>query len=135
MPIDDGTTRNLLTHYRQVSLDNVRAHTATYINMPTRDAQDNDMFYYFLLDLLTNEFCMTILLYADIYTVNNVPIRADNAASTMHIREMLIESKLKLLILKGNIYRIQPVGVQADGTITCMGARSSQPAVLPLEGI
>ena len=27
----------------------------------------------------------------------------DNPASTMHIREMLIESKRKLLVLKGNI--------------------------------
>ena len=54
VPIDDGTTRNLLTHYGQVSIENTRAHTSTYINLPTRDAQDNDMFYYFLVDLLTN---------------------------------------------------------------------------------
>ena len=115
MPIDDGTTRNLLTHYGQVSLDSTRAHTATYVNMPTRDMQDNDMFYYFLADSLTNKFCTTVLLYADIYTVTNVPVassvlkqiiiltRVDNPASTMHIREMLIESKRKLLLLKGNI--------------------------------
>ena len=45
VPIDDGTTRNLLTHYGQVSLENTRTHATTYINTPTRDAQDNDMFY------------------------------------------------------------------------------------------
>ena len=107
--------RNLLTHYGQVSLDNTRAHAATYVNMPTRDAQDNDMFYYFLADSLTNEFHTTVLLYADIYTVTNIPVassllkqiiiltRVDNPASTMHIREMLIESKRKLLLLKGNM--------------------------------
>ena len=115
VPIDDGTTRNLLTHYRQVSLENTRTHTMTYINTPMRDAQDNDMFYYFIVDLLTNDFCTTVLLYANVYTVANVPItsallkqiiiltRVDNPASTMHIREMLIESKTKLLLLKGNI--------------------------------
>ena len=115
VPIDDGTTRNLLTHYGQVSLDNTRAHAATYVNTPTRDAQDNDMFYYFLSDSLTNEFHATVLLYADVYTITNVPVaasllkqiiiltRVDNPASTMHIREMLIESKQKLLQLKGNI--------------------------------
>ena len=115
MPIDDGTTRNLLTHYGQVSLDNTRAHAVTYVNTPTRDAQDNDMFYYFLSDSLTNEFRTTVLLYADVYTVTNVPVaasllkqiiiltRVDNPASTMHIREMLIESKRKLILLKGNI--------------------------------
>ena len=115
VPIDDGTTRNLPTHYRQVSLDNTRAHGATYMNTPTRDAQDNDMFYYFLAVSLTNKFRMTVLLYADTYTVTNVPVasallkqliiltRVDLPASTMHIREMLIESKRKLLLLKGHI--------------------------------
>ena len=115
VPIDDGTTRNLLTHYGQVSLDNTRAHAVTYVNTPTRDTQDNDMFYYFLSDSLTNEFCTTVLLYTDVYTVTNVPVaasllkqiiiltRVDNPASTMHIREMLIESKRKLILLKANI--------------------------------
>ena len=105
MPIDDGTRRNLLTHYRQVSLDNMRTHAITYINTPMRDAQDNDMFYYFRVDSLMNNFCMMVLLYADVYTITNVPVasallkqkivltRVDNLASTMHIREMLIESK------------------------------------------
>ena len=115
VPIGDGTTRNLLTHYGQFSLDNTRAHATTYVNTPTRDAQDNDMFYYFLADSLTSDFCTTVLLYTDVYTVTNVPVasallkqiiiltRVDNLASTMHIREMLIESKSKLLLLKGNI--------------------------------
>ena len=115
VPIDDGTTRNLLTHYGQVSLDNTRTHAQTYVNTPTRDAQGNDMFYYFLADSLTSDFRTTVLLYADVYTVTNVPVapallkqiiiltRVDNPASTMHIREMLIESKSKLLLLKGNI--------------------------------
>ena len=115
VPIDDGTTWNLLTHYRQVSFENTRTHAATYINAPTREAEDNDMSDYFLVDSLTNEFHTTVLLYADAYTVANVPVassllkqiiiltRVDNPASTMHIREMLIESKHKLLLLKGNI--------------------------------
>ena len=79
------------------------------------DAQDNDMFYYFLADSLTNKFHTTVLLYADVYTITNVPVasfllkqiiiltQVDNPASTMHIREILIESKRKLLLLKGNI--------------------------------
>ena len=115
VPIDDGTTRNLLTHYGQVSLENTRTHATMYINTPMRDAQDNDMFYYFLANSLTNEFRTTVLLYADMYSVTNVPVassllkqiiiltRADNPASTMHIWEMLIESKRKMLVLKGNI--------------------------------
>ena len=115
VPIDDGTTRNILTHYGQVSLENTRTHATTYINTPTQDAQDNDMIYYFLADSLMNEFHTTVLLYAEVYTVTNIPVassllmqiiiltRVDNLASTMHIHEMLIESKRKLLLLKGNI--------------------------------
>ena len=115
MPIDDGTTRNILTHHGQVSLENTRTHAATYVNMPTRYAQDNEMFYYFLADSLTNEFRTTELLYAEVYTVTNVPVassllkqiivltRIDNPSSTMHIRETLIESKSKLVTLKGTI--------------------------------
>ena len=115
VPIDDGTIRDILTHYGQVSLENTRTHVATYINMPTRDVQDNDMFYYSLSESLTNEFCTTVLLYMEVYTVTNVPVasslliqiiiltRVDNPASTMHIHEMLIESKCKLVLLKGNI--------------------------------
>ena len=73
------------------------------------------MFYYFLSDSLTNEFCTTVLLYADMYTVTNVPVsssllkqiivltRIDNPASTMHICETLIESRSKLMTMKGNI--------------------------------
>ena len=73
------------------------------------------MFYYFLADSLTTDFRTTVLLYADVYTEANVPVvsallkeiviltRVDNPASTMHIQEMLIESKSKLLQLKGNI--------------------------------
>ena len=106
MPIDDGTTWNLLTHYGQLSLDNTRAHAVTYMNMPTRDTQDNNMFYYFLADSLTNEFRTTVLLYADIYMVTNVPVassllkqiiiltRVGNPASMMHIREMLIQAEV-----------------------------------------
>ena len=49
----------------------------TFVNTPMRDAQDNDMFYYFLADSLTNEFRTTVLLYADVYSVTNTP-QADN---------------------------------------------------------
>ena len=87
----------------------------TYINTPTTDAQDDIMFYYFLADLLMNDFHTKVLLYANVYTMANVPVESsllkqiiilttvDNPASAMHIREMLIESKSKLLLLKGYI--------------------------------
>ena len=47
VPIDNGTTRNILAHYGQVSIENTRTDAMTYVNSPMRDAQDNNMFYYF----------------------------------------------------------------------------------------
>ena len=56
-----------------------------------------------------------VLLYPAVCTISNIPVassllkqiiiltRVDNPASAMHIHEMLIESKHKLLLLKGNI--------------------------------
>ena len=108
---------------------------ATYVNMLTRDAQDNDMFYYFLADPLTNEFRTMVLLYADIYMVTKVPAassllkqiiiltRVDNPTSTMHIREMLIESKRKLLLLKGNITKFNQWVCKQLG---CLHAREKE---------
>ena len=95
VPIDDGTTRNILTHYGQLSLENTRTHAATYINMPTRDAQDYDMFYCFLLDSLMNEFRTTEVLYAEVYTeytITNIPVAS---------------SLLKQIIIRGLIIRHQ----------------------------
>ena len=56
-----------------------------------------------------------VLLYADVNTITNILVaasllkqiiiltRVDNPASTIHIREILIELKRKLILLKGNI--------------------------------
>ena len=46
----DSTTRNMLMHYGQVTIDNVCAHVTTYVGMHTRGTQDNDMFYYVLVN-------------------------------------------------------------------------------------
>ena len=60
VPIDDGTTRNIM------SLENTRTQEAIYVNSPMQDAQYNDLFYYFLADSITNEFCTMGLLYTDV---------------------------------------------------------------------
>ena len=109
VPIDDGTTRNILTHYGQVSLENTRAHATTYVNTPTRDAQDNDMFYYFLADSLTNEFRATVLLYSEVYTVTNVPVtdikdlksQCDDGRATFTAEDLMVcaENKYEARLL------------------------------------
>ena len=80
-----------------------------------------------------------VLLNADIYTIANVPAassllkhiiiltRVDSPASMMHIREMLIESKRKLLLLKGNITEFNQWVQKQMG---CLHAREEEAADL-----
>ena len=67
----DSTTRNMLMHYGQVTIDNVCAHVTTYVGMHTRGTQDNDMFYYVLVNSPTPSF---ILLPSTVYLVNRVAV-------------------------------------------------------------
>jgi len=43
--VQGGPTHLLLTHYRQVTLQQVKGHAATYINAQTRAAQNNILLY------------------------------------------------------------------------------------------
>ena len=70
IPLANGTIRNLLTHYGQVSIDNVCTHAVTFIGTQTRNAEDNDMFYYFIMDSLTPTFHAKLLLHSNIYLMN-----------------------------------------------------------------
>ena len=51
IPIADSTTRNLLTHYGQVTLSNCTEHGSSSVSTQTGDAQSNDMLYYSWLTL------------------------------------------------------------------------------------
>ena len=115
IPLADTTTRNLLTHYGQVTLSNCTDHGSSYVSTQTRDAQNNDMLFYFLVDSMESQFRAKVRLYAESYSTNNVVVtsallkqiiilrRIDNPAATTHVRELLIECKKQLLKLKGNV--------------------------------
>ena len=101
----ETTTRNLLTHYGQATVSNCTDHGLTYVSTQTRNAQHNDMLYYFLVDSLESKSRAKVLLYAESYSTNNVVVasallkqiiiltRIDNPAATTHVRELLIECK------------------------------------------
>ena len=115
IPLADSTTRNLLTHYGQFTLSNCIDHGNTYITTQTRNAQNNDMLYYFLVDSLESKFRAKVLLYSESYSAHNVVVasallkqiiivtRIDTLAAATHVREFIIESKKQLLKLKGNV--------------------------------
>jgi len=63
-------SKDLLTHYGQVSLNHLQTVAATYIGQPTRQAQNSIMLALCLKKSLTDTAAMRIALKADQYTVN-----------------------------------------------------------------
>ena len=76
------------------------------------------MFYCFLIDSLDAEFKMMVLLYPKNCTVNSthgasallkqiiILTQIDNPAAASHVRDHLIDSKKKLLLLQGSITKL-----------------------------
>ena len=64
--------RNLITQHRMLTLENVRAHAATYVGQPTRAAQDARWMYEFLRDSLTESARMRIALQPERFQVNGI---------------------------------------------------------------
>ena len=89
-------------------MDDINSHATTYTGTPTREAQNSEMFYHFLMNLVTTDFTTKLVLYQEDYTINGAPIGAclfkkivqltyvDTVATTSHICETLMDMHLKL---------------------------------------
>jgi hypothetical protein len=64
---------NLVLQHCMLSLENVRAHAVTYVNQPTRVAQDAAWMYEFLRESLTESAHTRVAMQAEQYTVNGTP--------------------------------------------------------------
>ena len=73
IPVAGGVSRNLIKDYAQVTATEVRARATTYQGQQTRDAQNSDMLYYFLIESLTETFKAQVLLFVDNFTINDAP--------------------------------------------------------------
>ena len=101
-------TRELLSDYGRINMDDISNHATMYTGMQTREAQNSEMLYHFLMNLVTTEFTTKLVLYQNDYTINGVPIRAclfkkiiqltyvDTMATASHIHETLMDMHLKL---------------------------------------
>jgi hypothetical protein len=61
-----------LTSYGQISAANVKAHVQTYIDQPTRDAQNSFMMYECLTKSLTGPALNEVITETATFTVNNI---------------------------------------------------------------
>ena len=86
----------------------INGHATTYTGTQTREAQNSEMLYHFLMNSVTMEFTTKLVLYQEDYTMNGAPIGAclfkkvvqltyvDTMATASHIHETLMDMHLKL---------------------------------------
>ncbi len=77
VPIDAASpaqgTRSLLTHYGQITLEQIRAHAAGYANAQTCTAQNNFMLYTCLAASISPEAKAKAMLYTAEYFIGQTP--------------------------------------------------------------
>ena len=107
--------RELLTDYGRINMDKINGHATTYTGMQTREAQNSEMLYHFLMNSVSTEFNTKLILYQEDYMINRVPIGAclfkkviqltyvDTMATASHIRETLMDMHLKLPFFQHDI--------------------------------
>ncbi len=105
IPIDTavqaGPTHSLLTHYRQVMLQQVKDHATTYLNTQTRAAQNNLLLYTCLATSIAPETKTKAMIFHQDYHEGQTPMDAaylkiliqeanvDTRSTVMHIRAKL----------------------------------------------
>lgn len=68
--VGEGETINLVSNYGEITLEQVKAHVATYIKGKNRARQDSNALYLCLSNSLTPEAKKAIILHAEDYTVD-----------------------------------------------------------------
>jgi hypothetical protein len=115
VPDANGVQRDLLTHYGQVTIDDVRAHAQGYVGAQNRDAQNSIMLQQFLANSLTDDAHLMMVSASELYLVNGTPVGAlflkaligrasiDTRAKVLLLRESISHLYLKMNELKGNV--------------------------------
>jgi len=96
-----STTKNLLKHYGEISLDHIRKHAKTYVNTQTRAAQDSIQLYSCLWASLSDEGKSKVNVHRSDYHIGEQRVGAlllkviireshiDTNATISHIRTQL----------------------------------------------
>ena len=66
-------TKDFLSNYGVITLEQVIAHAQTYVHSPTRDAQDSTQLYHCLMASLSSSGRAKISIWSTQYTVNGYP--------------------------------------------------------------
>ena len=106
---------NLVTHHHLLTIENVRAHAATYVSRQTRAAQDAAWMYEFLRDSVTESARVCLSVEKAKFTINDNPdgpcylktllakFFVETTATNFYLRESLLLLPTKIKDLKSNI--------------------------------
>ncbi len=115
MAVPAGPTRSLLTHYGQITLEQVRAHAAIYVNTQTWAAQSNLLLYTCLAASITPETKAKAMIFHQDYHIGQNPIGAahlniliqeahvNTRSTVMHIRAKLSALDSYILTIRCDI--------------------------------
>ena len=108
-------TLNVIDHYGEISLDEVRRECATYVTLQTRKSQHSYQMYECFMNSLTDTVRIKITPDADLYTINGTrcgPLlyrylmsksAIDTRATLSHIRENLSNLDTYMTTISSNI--------------------------------
>jgi hypothetical protein len=127
VPGEGGNQLSMIQNYGQLSIEQVRAHVATYSGTPTRAAQNSRQLFLCIMATLTEEAKAHMILFKEQYMVNEVPSGMlllklvisesyiDTNATTKLLRERLSNLDKAMATLKSDINQFNSyVKVQVD---------------------
>ena len=80
IPDNNGVNHNIIQEYGSLTMLNVPFHTTAYVGQLTRQAQNMQMLYHFIIKSLTSTFMGQVLLYQSHYKING----AYNGSALLH---------------------------------------------------
>lgn len=110
-----GRTLNIIEHYGEISLEEVRRECETYVRLPTRRSQHSYQMYECIMNSLTDTARIKITPDADMYTIGGIrcgPLlyrylmtkaAIDTRATLSHIRENLSNLDTYMTTISSNI--------------------------------
>lgn len=101
---------SIITNYGQIDLDHIKDYETTFINTPTRPAQDTAMLYHCLMNSLSAEALTILTIWKDDYIINKMP--PGNLLFKVIIRERHIntnatESSIRTKLSSLDVYMAQ----------------------------
>ena len=90
IPTEGGASKNLLSEYGTIPLAQIRTYEESYIDTPTRDAQDTNLLYECIMNSISTECKAKLTIWKDAYRTRQLP--SGNLLLKVLIRECHLDT-------------------------------------------